>query len=169
MFPGTVFSEDRKYRYSLYREWDIKKPRIAFIGLNPSTADEHVDDPTIRRCIDFAKKWGFGSMLMGNIFAFRSTDPELLFKVTNPEGVGNDYWLDKIQMASDKTVACWGIHGEFKDRGYHVRLNLTADRTKPHNARNALYVFGITKEGYPKHPLYLRKTSKIIRWEMLTL
>lgn len=168
MFPDTVFSADRKYRFALYREWDKKKPRIAFIGLNPSTADEHMDDPTIKRCIQFAKDWGFGSMLMGNIFAYRATDPDELYTVHDPVHGENNMWLDKIQRSSDKTVACWGIHGEFKSRGYHVQLLLSVDPQHPH-PRQGLYIFGLTKQGYPKHPLYLRKSSKLVRWELMTL
>lgn len=73
MIKDAILSEDRKYRYILSRTWDETKPTVLFIGLNPSTADEKTDDPTIRKCINYAKCWGYGKILMANLFAFRST------------------------------------------------------------------------------------------------
>ena len=75
MKKDAVLSEDRKYRYLLSRNWDDTKPTVLFIGLNPSTADEKEDDPTINKCISYAKSWGYGKVLMANLFAFRSTNP----------------------------------------------------------------------------------------------
>jgi hypothetical protein len=151
--PKTVFSPFRLYRYVLYREWDPTLETIAFIGLNPSTADETQDDPTIRRCIGFAKKWGYGSILVGNIFALRSTDPKKLYKSDNPVGYRNDYWLGEIYKYAKTTVACWGTHGALNRRHNDVKQKL-----------GVMHVFGFTKEGFPKHPLYLSSKAKIHEW-----
>ena len=152
MKTGAFFSEDRKYRYLLTREWG-KEPKLGLIALNPSTADETKDDPTIRRCIGFAKSWGYGGLLMGNIFAYRSTDPKGLLTIGDPIGPENDGWLDYIKRKSGLTVAAWGVHGHLMGRGEVVRRNL-----------RRLYVLGLTKEGFPKHPLYLPKTLEPVRW-----
>lgn len=151
--PKTVFSADRKYRYVLYREWDKTKSVIAFIGLNPSTADEKKNDPTIRRCINFAQEWGYGGLLMGNIFALRSTDPKQLYKAKDPVGPENDLWLNQIEASAHTVVACWGLHGKLQNRHCEVKVNLMS-----------LKVFGLTKQGFPKHPLYLKKTVQLQNW-----
>ena len=87
---NAIFSDCRKYRYVLSRTWNDKKKTILFIGLNPSTADEKIDDPTIRRCINYAQNWGYGSLLMVNLFAYRATIPTELKNVKNPIGNDND-------------------------------------------------------------------------------
>lgn len=86
MVKEALLSEDRKYRYILSRTWDEAKPAVLFIGLNPSTADEKSDDSTIRKCINYAKCWGYGKILMANLFAFRSTDPSILIHAADPVG-----------------------------------------------------------------------------------
>lgn len=89
MEKTAIISEDEKYRYQLSRCWDETKPRILFIMLNPSTADANIDDPTIRRVISFAKSWGYGGVYVGNLFAFRSTDPKGLKQIADPVGENN--------------------------------------------------------------------------------
>ena len=86
IYSNAKFSKDRAYRYALWRTWDDSLEKLLFIGLNPSTADEIKDDPTMRRCIRFSKDFGFGGFIMANIFAFRSTDPKKLKKIKNPIG-----------------------------------------------------------------------------------
>ena len=93
MRTNAILSEDRKYRYVLLREWDSQLPKIMFIGLNPSTADENQDDPTIRRCIAFAKSFDYGGFYMLNLFAYRSTSPSKLREVDDPIGEDNDNFL----------------------------------------------------------------------------
>lgn len=115
--------------------------------LNPSTADERQDDPTIRRCIAYAKRWGYGGLLIGNIFAFRSTDPKGLYATPDPVGPDNDFWLDKIARQADRVVCGWGVHGAHMGRGERVLWWLR--RYKP-------MALKITAEGHPGHPLYLR-------------
>ena len=97
---GAEFSKDRIHRYALYRVWDESKPLIMLIGLNPSTADENKDDPTIKRCVSFAKHWGYGGLIMVNIFAYRATDPRKMKKATDPVGPDNDKWIRKLARLS---------------------------------------------------------------------
>jgi len=160
----AVFSKDRKYRYQLSRVWDRTKTMVAFIGLNPSTADEIDDDPTIRRCINFAKLWGYGGIYMLNLFALRSTDPNILYKSSNPlaspkdytrgYGNANDYWIRKTIQMSSLTVACWGNHGVYLNRGDSVFSLL-----------KEAWCFAYTKDNQPKHPLYIRSDASLIRFK----
>lgn len=95
MKKGAVIDKTGLYRYSLWREWDIDKSKIVFIMLNPSKADASIDDPTLRRCISFAKFWDYGSLIVVNLFAFRTASPLELKKVDNPIGKQNDRHLKK--------------------------------------------------------------------------
>jgi hypothetical protein len=118
---SAEFSADRVYRYTLTRELGIG-PTLMVIGLNPSTADETQDDPTIRRCIGFAKRWEMGRLVMTNIFAFRSTWPAALYSDTNdPIGADNDHHLLEQAGAADMILAAWGAHGGLVDRDVEVR------------------------------------------------
>lgn len=159
---GATFSECERYRFTLWRRWapgllDDPQPLVAFIGLNPSTADESVDDPTIRRCIGFAKRWGYGGMVMLNCFAFRATDPKdmkahdepLAMKVQNMAAI-----LD-IAKQVGSVVCCWGVHGSHLGRDELVRATLH---------KSVLTHLGLTKGGQPKHPLYLRKDTERRIW-----
>jgi len=146
----AVFSDCEKYRYSLTRVWDADLPRIMFVGLNPSTADEIKNDPTVNRSINFAKSWGFGSMTMMNLFAFRATFPKDLKVAEDPIGKDAEVWIIKEAEKCEKIVAAWGNHGSFLNRSENVLAKL-----------KDLYCFGLTKQGQPKHPLYLRLDSKI--------
>jgi hypothetical protein len=157
----AVFSSCRTYRYALWRDWsglfvprDISERMVAFIGLNPSTADETNDDPTIRRCINFAKAWGFGSLCMVNLFAYRSTDPQHMLAVEDPVGPENDAWLEKIRDAAGLVVAAWGTHGVHNDRDSQVR-KLFGDR---------LHYLKLNSKGQPGHPLYLPSHLTPVRW-----
>ena len=99
---SATFSNCRKYRYALSRSWDEKKKIVLFIGLNPSTADEKKDDPTIRRCINYAQSWGFGGLQVANLFAYRATKPTKLRYVENPVGDDNDQQLIKLSKMAEK-------------------------------------------------------------------
>lgn len=147
---GAEFSLGRKYRYSLWRIWDNSSPLVLFILLNPSTADEIKLDPTLRRCRSFAKQWGYGGMLVGNIFALRSTDPKALYTAADPVGTENDAWLQKMILQAKLTVAGWGVHGSLLSRGTAV-LKMIPEP----------YVFGMNRDGSPKHPLYLPLNAKL--------
>jgi len=161
MTPTSVckFSPDRKYRYTLWRDirWHdpVDEPKIlVFIGLNPSTADESQDDPTIRRCKGFARDWGFDKLLMLNIFAFRSTDPKQLYREQDPVGRHNDEEIARSIKLATQVIAAWGVHGVLHHRGEAVR--------RQHSSR--LWHLGLTKAGHPKHPLYLRADTKPMLW-----
>ncbi len=156
----TRFSPDRVYRYTLWRQWDdllthdrIDPWHVAFIGLNPSTADESLDDPTIRRCIGFAKSWGFQSMVMLNLFAYRATDPAVMRAAPEPIGAENDEWIKTFALTAVYVVFCWG--SGFKVRGDEVRKLLA-----PYAISRKC--FGVNKDGEPKHPLYLSKRTELI-------
>ncbi len=148
------FSPCRRYRYSLWREWggmfgSERQGYAMFIGLNPSTADETNDDPTIRRCIAFARDWGYSALCMTNLFAYRATDPAKMLVQADPVGPDNDKTLLQLAGGSEIVVAAWGIHGDHRGRADEVRRMLPR-----------LHYLGLTKDGYPKHPLYLPKTLR---------
>lgn len=143
MIKGAEFSECRKYRYCLWRIWDETLPKVMFIGLNPSTANEETDDPTIRRVIAFAKKWGYGGVYMMNCFSYVSTDPRELSTV-------EDRYMNDVRIAEkSKEVAeiifAWGSFGEAKGRASVLSVLYP-------NARALV----INKDGSPRHPLYVR-------------
>ena len=120
---NATFSDCRKYRYALSRTWNDKKKTILFIGLNPSTADEKIDDPTIRRCINYAQNWGYGSLLMVNLFAYRATLPTELKNVKNPIGNDNDLHIIELSKKADLAVAAWGNEGSLLNRDKEVKKN----------------------------------------------
>lgn len=153
MLPLAVFSPCRKYRYLLSRTWDESKGYVVFVGLNPSTADETMDDPTIRRCMGFAKAWGMGGIVMVNLFAYRATDPRDMKNAEDPVGPENDKWLKKMGKYTHTVVAAWGTHGTFQSRNITVReiFNYLEFWGYIH-----FTCLGLTKDGHPKHPLYLK-------------
>jgi hypothetical protein len=149
MLGSAVFSRDGRYRYALRRVWDDGKPAVLFVGLNPSTADAHRDDATIRRCARFARDWGFGQLLVGNLFAFRTSSPRTLRGTRAPVGPNNDRWLRRLTSEADVTVAAWGNSGVLLDRDREV-LELLEDPR----------CLEMTKRGCPKHPLYVRASAR---------
>jgi len=156
MHRSAVFSSCRTWRYALYRIWDESKPLLVVIGLNPSTADETLDDPTIRRCIRFARDWGYGGLVMLNLFAFRSTDPAGLRSTADPCGPENDQHL--LKETEGRRVLCsWGTHGSLLGRDSKVTAMLT-------KAGRELVCLGRTKDGYPRHPLYVRADTQPEPW-----
>ncbi len=141
----AIFSECRTYRYALWRRWDEESADYAmFIGLNPSTADETNDDPTIRRCMKFARDWGYSGLCMANLFAYRATDPKVMKAAAEPVGADNDKTLAELAAHAGVVVAAWGAHGTHKDRDSSVRMMLPE-----------LHYLRLTKDGQPGHPLYL--------------
>lgn len=155
MIKSTAeFSPCRTWRYSLTRCWDETLPTIAFICLNPSTADETVNDPTVRRCIDYAQRWGFGRFVMLNLFAFRATDPGDMMAAVDPVGPENDWHIRMNFERVSAVVLAWGNDGAFRGRSRHVMKLLAGARTR-HTPR--LECLTITGLGEPGHPLYLRK------------
>jgi len=152
---GAKFSIDRKYRYVLWRKWDHKSPKVKtvlFIGLNPSVANEHEDDPTIRRCKRFASDWGYGSIRMVNLFAICATDPGVMKKSENPIGGSNNSWLLKMADNADLIVCAWGNDGAHWGRSHEVKKLLK---------NYSLKCLGLNNSGEPKHPLYIKADKEI--------
>lgn len=147
----AIFSPCRQYRYSLSRFWIITKPFVLFVCLNPSTADENVDDPTIRRCIRYADSWGYGGMVMVNLYGYRSTDPKKLHEISDPVGPDNDKHIKLNTRLAEKTIAAWGTVGGKVMRSDKVMWML----------ENTHYL-KMTKNGHPSHPLYLKNNLKPI-------
>ena len=152
---NATFSDCRKYRYALSRTWNGKKKTILFIGLNPSTANEKIDDPTIRRCINYAQNWGYGSLLMVNLFAYRATLPSELKNVKNPIGNDNDLHILELSKKADLTVAAWGNEGFLLNRDKVVKKLIPN-----------LMCLKINKSGQPSHPLYQKKNLKLIKYSL---
>lgn len=152
--PTAVFSPDREFRYTLTRRWDDRL-LVNFLMLNPSTADENIEDPTIRRCMGFARDWGYGGLMVTNIFAYRSTDPKALYKVPDPTGPANNEYILKTAKACAVVVCAWGEHGAHQGRGAIVHKLLReagiATRCLEKNA-----------SGEPKHPLYVARDRKLM-------
>jgi hypothetical protein len=153
MDGSATFDSTSKYRYSLWREWDAGRSRITFIMLNPSTADATTNDPTIRRCISFAKKLGFGSLEVVNLFALRTPHPQNLKKAPDPIGDDNDEHLQQASQRSSCIVCAWGNWGNLHLRDQQV-LQLLADAN--------LRCFGMNRTGKPRHPLYLPENVELI-------
>lgn len=147
MTRNTLFSPCRAYRYALWREWIGGEGYAMFVGLNPSTADETSDDPTIRRCIAFSKAWGYAGLCMTNLFAYRATKPADMKAAADPVGPENDAHLLRLASEAGVIVAAWGANGTHRGRDTQVRKLLPA-----------LHYLVLTKDGHPGHPLYLLKT-----------
>ena len=148
------YSECDRYRYGLSRVWNNERPAVLFLMLNPSTADEHRNDPTVARCETRARTMGFGGVMIANIFAFRATRPADLKKADAPVGDQNDALLDIWIAQAGMTVAAWGVHGNFQGRG-----RLVAQR-----CAGALHHLGLTRDGHPRHPLYVPFGTDPTEW-----
>lgn len=152
---GTAyFSPDRVYRYWLIRDWSAEERRCMWIGLNPSTADEHRLDPTLRRIYDFSKLWGYTGFVMTNLFAFRATIPRVMKLNPEPIGPDNDTHLLEIAEGVDRIMCVWGTDGVHRNRSQEVVAMLTK---AGHGSK--LHALRITKGGEPGHPLYIRKSA----------
>jgi hypothetical protein len=146
MKKGANISIDKKYRYSLYRIWNDELPKVAFICLNPSIADDKIDDPTINRCIEFAKSWGYGGFYMLNLFAFRATNPSELTKVNDPIGMDNQNVILETITKVDKVICAWGNEGILLNQNKKI-LSIIENP----------YCIKINSSGEPSHPLFLKK------------
>jgi hypothetical protein len=159
MRQKTIFSSEpeKVYRYTLWREWQQLGQRqnqfVMFVGLNPSIADEKRDDPTVRRCIEFAKSWGYGALCMTNLFAFRATDPKVMRQQKNPVGNDNLFHLIECGSQAEIVIAAWGMAGIFWSQNTYVQNVFVENRIR-------LFHLGLTKHGHPRHPLYLKAKVK---------
>jgi len=148
---GACISPCGTYRYWLSRQFGIGSRSIMFVGLNPSTADETLDDPTIRRCVSFAMLWGYDRLYMGNVYALRSTDPRLLYTTTvDPVGPDNLFHLNEMAVTVERIVAAWGANK------LTPKAKGIADWLK---SLNKTYCLGQNMNGTPKHPLYISSRS----------
>ncbi len=174
---GADISTDRNYRYNLWREWrgvsshknwrwfgakdgeghELGEPKSClFIMFNPSTADEHKDDPTIRRCVTFARRFGFDRLEVVNLFAYRATDPREILNMTangDPIGPRNQEVIERAASDAGLIICAWGAHGSHIGQDETVR-GWIGDRK--------IYSLGRTKEGHPRHPLYLKANSPLL-------
>jgi hypothetical protein len=151
-------SDCRRYRYTLGRRWGDKEKRVTWIMLNPSVADAEIDDATIKKCMKFTERLGHDSMMVVNLFAYRATDPEELVGVEDPVGPENGHWVRQACHQAPLIIAAWGaikkqllgaaraIFGIIGKEGYVLKC------------------LGKTKNGMPRHPLYLRDDSKLLGW-----
>ena len=147
---GASFDRSGRYRYRLWRSWDRDGPWLLFVMLNPSTADAEKLDSTVRRCVGFAQRWGYGAIEVANIFALRSTDPRHLYRVEDPIGPENDRFIEDAARRSRTVIAAWGLHGRLHGRGDQVVELVTRHAN--------LYVLRRTRDGHPGHPLYLPRS-----------
>jgi hypothetical protein len=156
--PSTaVYSDCENYRYSLTRVWHPEAERVLFVMLNPSKATEIENDPTVERCERRARALGFGGVQVTNIFAWRETSPKLMRQAKDPVGPDNDMILNEGILWADQVIAAWGTHGAHLGRGAQVQELLSRSQTP-------VYHLGLSKDGHPKHPLYIRYAQEPIFW-----
>ena len=154
---SAVYSPCERYRYLLTRTWDAAGPRALFVMLNPSTATEVQNDPTVERCERRARALGFGAFRVTNIFAFRATDPKVMKAAPDPIGPGNDASIRESLPWAAAVICAWGTHGAHLGRGPQVEAMLRG-------AGVALQVLGLTQGGHPQHPLYIGYDRQPVEW-----
>lgn len=152
------FDQTRAYRYVLRRHLMLGEEgkHVTFVMLNPSTADENFNDPTVTRCIRFAQSWGFAVLEVVNLFAYRSTYPQVLTVTEDPVGPENDRYITTSAWWADLVVCAWGNHGIIRDRGSEVKELLRPLAEVVH--------LGLTKRQQPRHPLYVRADQPRVSW-----
>jgi hypothetical protein len=150
---GAIFSQDRVYRYYLWRRWDMALPPLVTVLLNPSVAGEVENDHTVTKLIEFAKLWKYGGLDVFNIFAICSTYPKILYEHENPVGPQNNHFLSQIPSSS-YVVCAWGRHGEYRSRGASVKRSFLERDCE-------LRCFGKCKNGEPTHPLMLPYSTEL--------
>ncbi|MEY8828140.1 DUF1643 domain-containing protein [Sedimentitalea sp. XS_ASV28] len=156
--PSTaIYSDCERYRYSLTRVWDAAGKRALFVMLNPSTATEIQNDPTVERCERRARALGFGAFQVTNIFAWRDTDPRAMRAAEDPVGPENDAAILAGAAWADQVIAAWGTHGAHLSRGDTV-ATLLRGTGRP------LFHLGLSKTGHPKHPLYIAYSQQPEPW-----
>ncbi|WP_183695172.1 DUF1643 domain-containing protein [Rhizobium leguminosarum] len=162
---SAVLSECGTYRYLLRRVWDDRLPPFVSGMLNPSTADHEIDDPTIIRNVRRAQALECGSLIVWNLFAYRSTNPALMKNVHDPVGEDNDRWiaaaLHECKERNGIAVVGWGAYGLCRGRDRQIYLQATSLGV-------SLLCLGTTKDGHPRHPLYVAKSQDLVIWEAST-
>ncbi len=148
MKKDAKLSRCKNYRYVLSRVWDESLPYVNFIGLNPSIADAHIDDPTLRRCMAFARDWDYGGVYTTNLFAWRATDPAVMKQADDPIGPQNNRWIRKTANDAGIIIAAWGNHGSYRNRAAQV-IDFLPN----------VFCLKVTSKQQPAHPLYMPKTQ----------
>lgn len=154
----AVYSPCSAYRYALTRVWDNAGRKVLFVMLNPSTATEVQNDPTVERCERRARALGFGGFRVVNIFAYRATDPKVMRAQADPVGPQNDAAILEGAAWADVVVCAWGGHGAHLGRGAQVAALLRG-------AARPLLHLGLTQDGQPKHPLYIGYAVQPVAWD----
>ena len=153
----AIISDCGSYRYLLRRVWNHDLPRVLIIMLNPSTADASVDDPTIRSCVRLCKSHGHGSFEVVNLFAWRATDPRQIEAVPHPVGPENDAVIRAAVNRCDEIICAWGAFSRAEKRGREVLRMIS---------RPAVFCWGQTKSGAPKHPLYIKTGTLLMAFRI---
>ena len=154
---GAAFSPCRRWRYLLWRRWDAGRPVANFLMLNPSTADERQLDPSCTRARVYAERWGFGGLIVTNLFGWRATDPDEMKAVRDPVGKGNDAAILRAAREAKLVVCAWGNHGLHLERSKAVLDLLKKDRI-------GLSYLRLNSSGEPAHPLYLPGSLQPTAW-----
>lgn len=156
----AIYSDCEKYRYVLTRRFDQDNSKVCnFIMLNPSTATAWKNDPTVARCCKYAQRWGYGALIVTNIFAYRATDPKEMKSQDSPFGDDNAYWLRMAAEMSELRVCAWGTNGAFRHQDKAIIWLMKQEPSQE------LHCLEVTKHGYPKHPLYCRGDLKPIPYK----
>jgi len=158
LFTKSGADFDGIYRYDLFRTWDESKPMVLFVMLNPSTADEYKLDRTVNRCRIFAEAWGCGSFHVVNVFALISTDPKALDEAKDPIGPHNDKYIKELAKKAGKVIVAWGSYKLAATRSEKVLKAL-----RKHHKE--LYCLGTTKDGKPRHPLYVASSTQLVVYD----
>jgi hypothetical protein len=158
---GAQFSRCRRWRYLLWRRWDESKPVANFLMLNPSTADELKLDPSCTRARNYAERWGYGGLIVTNIFGWRATDPKVMKSVKDPVGRGNDAAILRAAREAKLVVCAWGTHGGHLQRGAQVVQMLATHGIQLHSLKT-------TAGGHPCHPLYLPQSLTPAEYPLLS-
>ncbi|MFT0140725.1 DUF1643 domain-containing protein [Alcanivoracaceae bacterium MT1] len=158
MIKGAEISPCGRYRWVLTRNWFSAAGVLPFVMLNPSTADAEKDDPTIRRCISFAEREGFGGIEVVNLYSFRATSPKDMLAADDPIGRETDSWLFRAATLPARRVVCaWGANAQPE------RVRAVADLIGP---VADLVCLGTTKAGHPRHPLYVKGDQPLVPWSL---
>ena len=153
----AIFSDCETYRFRLWRQWEAQKPYLCFVMLNPSTANEEKNDPTVERCEQRARRTGYGGVQIVNLFALRSTDPQMLYVHPEPIGAENNAAILTACQKSGTVIGAWGTHGKWMERGKEI-----AELLRHHKID--LHALKVNADGNPSHPLYLSYGLTPTRW-----
>jgi len=166
MNRGAIISPCGKFRYALWRQWSEGGRTLLFVMLNPSTADADVDDATIRRCIGFGQRHGFGGIEVVNLFAYRASDPKDLRRAGWPVGAENDRWIvssaEQALESGGAVCLAWGAGAAELERPQVVLPLLRRAGVEP-------MCLGITRSGYPRHPLYVAGDTPLVPFSLETI